>query len=1336
MAPTTKRRSGRGIAFGLIFFSSSEAPFSGDKYRLVIESTRFADQHDFSSVWIPERHFTKDGWLYPNPAVLQAALARETRQIQLRAGSVVIPLHNPLRVAEEWAMVDNLSGGRVGVSFASGWHPNDFALFPENYAQRSEIMYRGIEMVRKLWRGETVQVQGGDGNQVEIRTYPPPIQREIPIWITAAGNPKTFAGAGEIGANLLTHMYNQSVEELAEKIQIYRDARARSGYDPESGQVSVMLHTFIGKDEETVKAQLQGPFTEYLKSASYLVNAIAYSRGQKVDLNSLSEQDLNDYLLFVFDRLVSTRRVLFGTPENCLEFVNQLKAAGVDEIACQMDFGVNSDLVLESMPYLDQLKELANSSANGPADRTTDEATNGSHLAAPLATESLSSSHQTNGHTSTAQDRTAQKNYLHEQQGQQDDQIESIRRRCQEQLSLTDFYQTLNERGIQLGASFRGIEELRRRDGEALGRIRLSQALTPEADLYQIHPTLLDACFQVLIAALPQKTFNDEALYLPTGMRSFQQYKHLGEQVWSHARLLQDKNADGVEGDIHILDKNGEVLAEAKGMQLQRIGLETQPSPTSMGAASATGELDKWLYELQWEPLALPFDNATRETQKPRTWLLFMDDRGVGKQLATSLEGQGDMCLFVTSGYKYLAGGRGRKGYQVNPTQPEDIARLLKDVQKDGPLHGVVYLWGLDINPLETSDAATLEADQELLTGGALTLIQQLAKQGAGEAIPTRMWIVTRGAQAIVDDERQLEVAQSPLWGLGKTCAIEHPELWGGLIDLDPGTALSETSAQLYASIARSQTEDQIAFRHGQSYVARMVRSRAFTPQKFSIKHDASYLITGGLWGLGLEVAHWLAKKGAQHLVLMGRTKLPPRAQWNQLQPESRQARQAAGILELERAGAHVHYAVVDVTQEEQLAEFFTEFKRQGHPAIRGVIHAASVWQDAQGQSLVRPLVNLTTEALMEVFRPKVIGSWLLHTQLKSQPLDFFVSFSSGASLFGSAAQGNYAAAGEFLDVLAHYQRAQGLAALSVDWGAVSETGFGATSEGMRVHEYWEGHGIQRITPLQVLAALELLIPQKIARVGVLKLDWKLLQEFYPQITALPLVRQLIDGQQKANVQADRAAHGGSIILTTLMQASGEERAQILQRYLGEQVAGVLRMPSETLDSNQPLTALGLDSLMAIELKNRLEIELAVRIPIVTFLQGPSIVQFTAQLLDQLQTKTKEAGSEQRSQLPTIVNVDSLGKQDTAQLLSQLDQDRDVDALLKQIQAEDEKREESEKGGEHTAYEKHTTNGQNGHTETNLDLSPQDAQALLAQLDQLSDEQVDALLSQMAQKEE
>src|SRR5215469_11542969 len=184
--PAPIQKKDDGMKFGLIFFSSSEAHFSGDKYRLVIESTKFADSHGFSSVWVPERHFTKDGWLYPNPAVLQAALARETRQIHLRAGSVVMPLHNPIRVAEEWAIVDNLSGGRVGISCASGWHPDDFIFAPSAYERRKEIMFDHIRKITSLWAGEEVPFEATNGSTLPVSILPKPIQPRLPVWITTA----------------------------------------------------------------------------------------------------------------------------------------------------------------------------------------------------------------------------------------------------------------------------------------------------------------------------------------------------------------------------------------------------------------------------------------------------------------------------------------------------------------------------------------------------------------------------------------------------------------------------------------------------------------------------------------------------------------------------------------------------------------------------------------------------------------------------------------------------------------------------------------------------------------------------------------------------------------------------------------------------------------------------------------------------------------------------------------------------------------------------------------------------------------------------------------------
>jgi len=223
------------MKFSLMFFASSEDGRRGDKYRLVLASARWADREDFDSIWVPERHFNPFGSLYPNPSVLQAALSRETKRVGLRAGSLVMPLHHPLRVVEEWSMVDNLSGGRVGISFAPGWNSTDFAFFPERYQNRYESLYQGMQDVRAIWSSRKATVTSGDGRQVEVSVFPEPVQPELPVWVTAAGNPDSFAKAGSLGANLLTHLLDQGIVKLREKIGIYRLARANAGFDP--GQV-------------------------------------------------------------------------------------------------------------------------------------------------------------------------------------------------------------------------------------------------------------------------------------------------------------------------------------------------------------------------------------------------------------------------------------------------------------------------------------------------------------------------------------------------------------------------------------------------------------------------------------------------------------------------------------------------------------------------------------------------------------------------------------------------------------------------------------------------------------------------------------------------------------------------------------------------------------------------------------------------------------------------------------------------------------------------------------------------------------------------------------------
>lgn len=567
------------MQFGLMFFASGEAAADQDKYRLVIESAKFADRHEFSSIWVPERHFTALGCLYPNPAVLQATLARETRRVRLQAGSVVLPLHHPIRVAEEWAMVDNLSGGRVGVSFASGWNPSDFAFFPDRYANRYQEMYQGIEQVRKLWRGEAIAISRGDGQPQNVRVYPTPIQPELPVWVTAASNPQTFIKAGELGAHLLTHLFDQEVDVLAEKIALYRQARQQQGHDPQAGQVTATLHTFVGPDLETVQEQVRSPYCHYLKSNINLLQGLGYSRGINVSVDTLSPADLDSVTHLVFDKFFHERRALLGTPESCRHLVEQLRQIGVNEIACLLDFGLEAELILDNLPYLDQLRQVCAVDAEAAPRPAPDR-----ERSQPVI-------------LSAAEPPEARGPQL---QGS----LAEIQARCTQIVTGAEFYHRLQAQGVELGTSFQGIGHLWQGNAEALGKIHLPASLAAELASYGVHPALLDACLQVFFATLPT-AMTDR--YLPA---SLGQLQLIGDpnpaKLWSHAvlRSASAPNAPAYEGDVRILNAAGQTVMQVTGLRLQQV--LAPPSARPVDISVDTVDIRDWFYDIDWQPCPHP----------------------------------------------------------------------------------------------------------------------------------------------------------------------------------------------------------------------------------------------------------------------------------------------------------------------------------------------------------------------------------------------------------------------------------------------------------------------------------------------------------------------------------------------------------------------------------------------------------------------------------------------------------------------------------------------------------------------------------------------------------
>ena len=351
------------LRFSLYFFGNYPAEYTESKYRLFQESVQFADEHGFESVWLPERHFHSFGGLSPNPAVLAASLANGTKQLKIRGGSVVLPLHNPIRVAEEWALVDNLSGGRVAISFATGWNANDFALAPERFEERKQLTRDGRKTVEALWRGESIPTSNGKGETIPVRIFPAPVQKTLPAWLSGVSL-ETFIEAGETGANVLTNLQSQTIPELAEKIKAYREARARNGYDTATGCVTVLMHTLVKPNAEDAQREARLSFYHYMHASMELMSK-RRGEAEAADLDAVDEEELEMLFGNAYTQYVESRAFI-GSPDTCAKIADALIAAGVNEVGCLLDFIEDSDLALSGLEALDALRQHFSGSDSSP----------------------------------------------------------------------------------------------------------------------------------------------------------------------------------------------------------------------------------------------------------------------------------------------------------------------------------------------------------------------------------------------------------------------------------------------------------------------------------------------------------------------------------------------------------------------------------------------------------------------------------------------------------------------------------------------------------------------------------------------------------------------------------------------------------------------------------------------------------------------------------------------------------------------------------------------------------------------------------------------------------
>lgn len=341
------------MKFSLLFFAAAEDDSRSNRYNLLLSAARRADAGPLTAVWLPERHFAEFGGDYPNPSVLAGAIAVLTSRIRLRAGSVIAPLHDPLRVAEEWAVVDNLSKGRAEISFGSGWNVNDFVLAPNRYDDRRGITYDSISAVQRLWRGESVCRQNGAGKTFEVRTLPRPIQPELPVWLTAQSD-QTFRNAGAAGYGVLTNLNFNTPEVTARRVGLYRDACQESGAENHC-RVALMLHTYLAASQTDAHAIASPALRRYLASNLDLRSQFtAGKRGES--MHAGADQDLSGIIDNGIARIYDWAG-LIGSADSVAPNIERFAAMGINELACLIDFGIDQDAVIDGIERIGQLAE-------------------------------------------------------------------------------------------------------------------------------------------------------------------------------------------------------------------------------------------------------------------------------------------------------------------------------------------------------------------------------------------------------------------------------------------------------------------------------------------------------------------------------------------------------------------------------------------------------------------------------------------------------------------------------------------------------------------------------------------------------------------------------------------------------------------------------------------------------------------------------------------------------------------------------------------------------------------------------------------------------------------
>ncbi|MGJ6127019.1 SDR family NAD(P)-dependent oxidoreductase [Mycolicibacterium sp. Y3] len=580
-------------------------------------------------------------------------------------------------------------------------------------------------------------------------------------------------------------------------------------------------------------------------------------------------------------------------------------------------------------------------------------------------------------------------------------------------------------------------------------------------------------------------------------------------------------------------------------------------------------------YEISWQKAA----GGGPAVGEGSAWLLIGEDAAVLAPIIGALTAHGH-----------------RQRVLPLPASDADERQLeaeLRAAVEDEPELRILHVAALESD--STPSMRSLLRMQHRVLGGT----QRLFRAAAAAELRVPIWVATRGAQRVTDTDT-VAPEQSSLWGFCRAVALEYPQVWGGLADVTEGSS-DEWFRLIRALVAAPRGEDQIALREQAAYVPRLVRRTGQpNPTPLELRSDATYLVTGGLGSLGLEIAGHLASHGAKQLVLTSR-----RA------PNAAAQQRIDGLRE--QHGCEVRVVTADVANPHEVAHLFATVAAE-LPPLAGIVHAA-------GENSTTPLSDLDSAELDRVFAGKVWGAWYLGEAAADLKLDFFLSTSSISSVWGSYGQSAYSAANAFLDGLTWHLRAQGIPGLSVN--------FGPWSAGMAdpdARAQLERRGVRTLSPADALAGMADVIVGDTAQGIVARIDWSRFLPIYLQTGQRSLLAE-VAREVPDSVAAAPGPSGTTRFVEQLTAAPVQQRKKLVLEYLRDAVAEVTQIDASEIREEGGFFDLGMDSLMAVELRRRLEQAVGKELPATLAMDYPRLTDVADYLLGDVLNLNERAGA-------------------------------------------------------------------------------------------------------------